>query len=93
MSEFSRREEREEDDRGIRRILRALIGRRVVIILESGERLFVRIEAVRDNQVIAACDCRVIFIDIECICAVIAECPEVLRTILREDRGIDRDIC
>ena len=90
MSEFIRREER-EDERGIRRILEALVGRRVVIILESGERLFVRIEAVRDNQVIAACDCRVIFINIECICAVIAECPEVLRTILREDRG--RDFC
>lgn len=90
MSEFSRREEREEDDRGIRRILRALIGRRVVIILESGERLFVVIEAVRDNLVIAACGCRVIFINIDCICAVITECPEVLRTFLREER---RDFC
>lgn len=90
MAEFSRRE---DHDHGIKETLENLIGRRVGIILESGERLFVRIEAVRDNQVIAACDCKVIFIDIECICAVIAECPEVLRTILREDRGIDRDIC
>ena len=87
MAEFSRRE---EHDRGIKETLENLIGRRVVIVLESGERLFVVIEAVRDNLVIAACDCRVIFINIDCICAVIAKCPEVLRTFLREER---RDFC
>lgn len=87
MAEFSRRE---EHDRGIKETLENLIGKRVVIILDSGERLFVVIEAVRDNLVIAACGCRVIFINIDCICAVIAECPEVLRTFLREER---RDFC
>jgi hypothetical protein len=87
MAEFSRRE---DHDHGIKETLENLIGRRVGIILESGERLFVVIEAVRDNLVIAACGCRVIFINIDCICAVITECPEVLRTFLREER---RDFC
>jgi hypothetical protein len=77
---------REEHDRGIKEVLERLIGRRVIIVLEHGRRLFVRIEAVRDGLLIAACDCKVIFIDIECICAVITECPEVLRVFLREDR-------
>lgn len=84
MAEFLRRE---DHDHGIKETLEALIGRRVIIVLESGERLFVQIEAVRDNLLIAACRCKIIFIDIDCICAVIAECPEVLRTFLREDRG------
>lgn len=87
MAEFSRRD---EHDRGIKETLENLIGRRVCIILESGERLLVVIEAVRDNLVIAACGCKVIFINIDCICAVITECPEVLRTFLREER---RDFC
>lgn len=75
-----------DHENDIRVILEDLIGRRVIIVLESGERLLVRIEAVRDNVLIAAIGCRIIFINIDCICAVIAECPEVLRTFLREDR-------
>ena len=73
----------------IRQLLEALRGQFVTLILESGEREpHVRIEAVIGNLVLVKlpgqCGSRFKFVDIDCICAVITNCEEVLNTIFRE---------
>jgi len=60
-------------------ILRRLEGEKVVIILESGEKEVVRVvRVVGDVLVAKLLDRRFIFVDCECICAVIADCLDVL---------------
>jgi hypothetical protein len=68
----------------IRQLLRFLAGERVTIILKSGETEHVRVEAVVGDLLIAQVEDDIIkFIDIECICAIIVECEEILNNILR----------
>jgi len=60
-------------------ILRRLEGEKVVIILESGEKEVVRVvRVVGDVLVAKLLDRRFIFVDCDCICAVIADCLDVL---------------
>lgn len=77
----------------IKGLLELLIDEEVIIILESGEEEKVEIVAVMGNLLAASLECgkhehdkhkfeRIKFIDIDCICAVIAECEEVLEGIL-----------
>jgi len=60
-------------------ILRRLEGEKVVVVLESGEKEVVRVvRVVGDILVAKLLDRRFIFIDCDCICAVIADCLDVL---------------
>lgn len=75
----------------IKELLELLIEEEVTIILESGETEEVEVEAVVGNLLVATiednCDhddeCFK-FIDIDCICAVIVECEDILENILRD---------
>jgi len=60
-------------------ILRRLEHQKVVIVLESGEKEVVKVvRVVGDVLVAKLLDRRFIFVDCECICAVIADCLDVL---------------
>ena len=59
-------------------ILRRLKGERVLLILESGDREWVKVVAVLDEVLVATLDRKFIFVDCNCICAVIADCLDVL---------------
>ena len=59
-------------------ILRRLKGERVLLILESGDRECVKVVAVIDEVLVATLDRKFIFVDCDCICAVIADCLDVL---------------
>ncbi len=59
-------------------ILRELEKQKVVLLLESGDRLEVKILAVVDEIVIASTDRRIVFIACNCICAVFADCTDLL---------------
>lgn len=93
--DMERREECEMERPGhnlptnIKELLEALRGQCVTLILASGEREpHVRIEAVIGNLLLVKlpgqCCSRFKFVDIECICAVITNCEEILNTIFRE---------
>jgi hypothetical protein len=58
---------------------------RVTLILEAEEEHeHVTIEAVVGNLLVATIDCdKFKFIDIDCICAVIVDCEDILESILR----------
>lgn len=70
----------------IEELLRSLIGERTTIIFESGKFLKnVRIiTVVGELVVVDFFRCGVIFIRISCICAVKAECTDILENILRD---------
>ena len=59
-------------------LLRRLKGERVLLILESGDRECVKVVAVIDEVLVATLDRKFIFVDCDCICAVIADCLDVL---------------
>ena len=72
----------------IRELLELLRGEVVTIILESGEReRCVRIEAVIGNLVLVKlpgqCGSRFKFVDIECICAIIVECEDIVDNLIQ----------
>lgn len=73
----------------IKELLELLIEEEVTIVLESGETEEVEVEAVVGNLLVATiegqCDDECFkFIDIDCICAVIVECEDILENILRD---------
>lgn len=71
----------------ITELLRSLIGERVTIILESGEIERIRIIAVSGDLLVAEFfRCSIKFVRIDCICAVRAECTDILENILRSNR-------
>lgn len=61
-------------------ILKELKKEKVILLLETGERLQVKILNVVDNIVVASTDRRFVFINCDCICAVIADCVDVIST-------------
>ncbi|MDQ2086850.1 hypothetical protein RBH29_10475 [Herbivorax sp. ANBcel31] len=71
----------------IRDLLRFLKGEKVVIVLKSGQKQAVVVEAVIGNMVVAS-TCRGIvkFVDINCICEVLAECEDILGNVLAQDK-------
>lgn len=89
IEDFDRNFDRTFSPNNIRELLELLKGEVVTLILESGEReRCVRIEAIMGNLLLVKlpgdCGSRFKFVDIECICAVITNCEEVLNTIFRE---------
>lgn len=72
--------------------LESLVEQRVIIILERGQRLIVEVDAVADNLLVTSVDGRIFFIDIECICAVVTCCEEVLESLLTEERSRRRHV-
>ncbi|SFG54530.1 hypothetical protein SAMN05660649_01931 [Desulfotomaculum arcticum] len=59
-------------------ILKDLAGEKVIIILESGDKELVKVVAVKGNILIATVDRKFKFVDCDCICAVIADCLDVI---------------
>lgn len=59
-------------------LLRRLKGERVLLILESGDREWVKVVAVIGEVLVATLDRKFIFIDCDCICAVVADCLDLL---------------
>ena len=59
-------------------VLRRLKGERVLLLLESGDREWVKVVAVVDEVLVATLDKKFIFVDCDCICAVIADCLDVI---------------
>jgi len=60
-------------------ILRSLEGEKVVIVFESGEKELVKVvRLVGDILVAKLLERKFIFVDCDCICAVIADCFDVL---------------
>jgi hypothetical protein len=78
--------------KSIKDVLRALIENQATIILVSGEKLTVEVEAVIDNLLVASIGNRIIFIDIECICVVVTCCEEILEFLLnRKGRKLEEE--
>jgi hypothetical protein len=69
---------------GIKDVLRSSIESRVTLVLCSCQKLTVEVDAVVDNLLVASIGNRILFIDIECICAVITCCEEVLEFLLNK---------
>ncbi|NLW56638.1 MAG: hypothetical protein GX050_08545 [Firmicutes bacterium] len=61
-------------------ILRELKKEKVVLLLETGDRIEVKILNVVDDIVIASTDRRFVFINCDCICAIIADCVDLIST-------------
>lgn len=59
-------------------VLKRLKGERVLLLLESGDREWVKVVAVIDRILVATLDRKFIFVDCNCICAVIADCLDVI---------------
>ncbi len=59
-------------------ILKKLEGERVIIILESGDKELVKVVAVVGNLLVSTIDRKFKFVDCDCICAVIADCLDVI---------------
>ena len=59
-------------------LLRRLKGERVLLILESGDREWVKVVAVIGEVLVATLDRKFIFVDCDCICAVVADCLDLL---------------
>lgn len=59
-------------------MLKRLKGERVLLLLESGDREWVKVVAVLDGVLVATLDKKFIFVDCNCICAVIADCLDVI---------------
>ena len=59
-------------------ILEKLKGEKVIVILESGDKELVKVVDVVGNVLITTIDKRFKFISCECICAVIADCLDVI---------------
>lgn len=59
-------------------MLKKLKGEKVILLLESGDREKVKVVAVIDDVLVATLDRKFIFVDCECICAVIADCLDVI---------------
>ncbi|HEY8391990.1 MAG TPA: hypothetical protein VIL83_04620 [Capillibacterium sp.] len=59
-------------------MLRKLKGEKVLLLLESGDREWVKVVAVIDNVLVATTDRKFIFVDCGCICAVIADCLDLI---------------
>ncbi|HHT48788.1 MAG TPA: hypothetical protein GXZ98_05810 [Firmicutes bacterium] len=59
-------------------ILKRLKGEQVLLLLDSGDREKVKVVAVIDDVLVATVDRKFIFVDCECICAVIADCLDVI---------------
>lgn len=79
-----------KDIDSIKDALEALIEQRVTIILISGQRLTVEVDAVVDNLLVASIGNKILFIDIECICVVVTCCEEILESLLNRKRTIRR---
>jgi len=54
------------------------VGEKVIIILESGDKEQVKIVAVQGNTLVTTIDRKFIFVDCDCICAIIADCLDVI---------------
>jgi hypothetical protein len=72
--------------KNIKEVLQSLIETQACIVLVSGQKLNVEVDAVVDNLLVASVGNRIIFIDIECICAVITCCEEILEFVLSDMR-------
>lgn len=70
----------------IKEVLQALIETQVCIVLVSGQKLNVEVDAVIDNLLVGSCGNRIVFIDIECICVVLTCCEEILEFVLNNMR-------
>ena len=68
--------------KNIKEVLEGLVEQRVTIILVSGQKLTVEVDAVIDHLLVASIDGKILFIDIECICVVVTCCEEVLELLL-----------
>lgn len=72
--------------KNLKDVLRGLIEQHVTIILISGQRLNVEVDAIVDNLLVASIGNRILFIDIECICVVVSCCEEILEFVLTNMR-------
>ena len=72
-------------------VLKGLIEQQVTIILVSGQKLTVEVDAVVDNLLVASVGNRLVFIDIECICVVITCCEKILEFVLNNMRGHEKN--
>lgn len=82
--------------RNIKEVLEGLVEQRVTLVLVSGQRLTVEVDAVVDDLLVASIDGKILFIDIECICVVLTCCEEVLESLLRKRqvfRKIEKTTC
>jgi hypothetical protein len=73
--------------RNLKEVLEGLVEQKVTIILVSGQRLTVEVDAVVDNLLVASIDGKILFIDIECICVVVTCCEEVLESLFDRKRS------
>lgn len=72
----------------IKKLLKLLKGEKVVIVLRSGCKQAVCVEAVVGNLLMASVNRHVIkFVDIDCICEVLAESGDVLSSIFMQNKG------
>lgn len=72
----------------IKEVLESLIEQRVTLILVSGQRLTVEVDAVIDGLLVASIDGKILFISIECICVVITCCEEILESLLNRKHRV-----
>lgn len=59
-------------------MLKRLKGEKVILLLDSGDRERVKVVAVIDGVLVGTLDKKFIFVDCDCICAVIADCLDVI---------------
>ncbi|AUG56961.1 hypothetical protein [Acetivibrio saccincola] len=72
----------------IKKLLKLLKGEKVIIVLRSGCKQTVCVEAVVGNLLMASVNRSVIkFVDIDCICEVLAESGDVLSSIFMHNKG------
>lgn len=88
------------DFKNIKEVLRSLIEQRVTLVLESGQKLTVEIDAVVDDLLVASVNGKILFVNIECICVVVTCCEEALEAFLnnnlrtgREEESRSRGMC
>ncbi len=67
----------------ITNLLNLLVGKKVTIVLQSGEREVVVVDAVSGSILVARQErCCFKFVNIACICEVLVECDEILESLL-----------
>lgn len=93
-AEFDRRRKGCDHDRGgnanlpanIRELLKGLIDEEVIIVLKSGKYEEVEVLAVERNSLIARYNGKIKFVDIDCICEVLADPEDFIEAIFDKCR-------
>lgn len=68
----------------IKDVLRASVGSSLPVIFAGGRKVVIRVVAVEDDMLVAAVRCKIVTINICCICAVVINCETLLRFLLKD---------